>query len=93
MPKSVRQDAESCLKNLIEALEAAKEEARVKAEEEAKSKAEEEAKLKVEKEEKEKDLPKVEEKCNGKQVETGEENRTDMMMMGEMWVQPEAEIC
>ncbi|KAM1076006.1 hypothetical protein ACFX19_023984 [Malus domestica] len=94
MPKSVRQDAKSCLKNLIEALEAAKEEARVKAEEEAKSKAEEEAKLKIEKEEKEKDLPKVEEKCNGKQVETGEENRTDMMMMmGEMWVQPDAEIC
>ena len=76
MPKSVIQDAESCLKNLIEVLEAAKEEARVKAEEEAKSKAEEEAKLKVEKEEKEKtSLPKVEEKGNGKQVETCEENR------------------
>ncbi|XP_048434615.1 AAA-ATPase ASD, mitochondrial-like [Pyrus x bretschneideri] len=66
MPKSVIQDAESCLKSLIEALEAAKEEARVKAEEEAKSKAEEEAKLKIEKEEKEKDQSaKVEEKCNG----------------------------
>ncbi|XP_068303395.1 AAA-ATPase ASD, mitochondrial-like [Pyrus communis] len=75
MPKSVIQDAESCLKNLIEALEAAKEEARVKAEEEAKSKAEEEAKLKVEKEERKTSLPKVEEKCNGKQVETREENR------------------
>ncbi|KAM1656727.1 hypothetical protein ACFXTN_041122 [Malus domestica] len=44
MPKSVIQDAESCLKNLIEALE----EARVKAEEEAKLKSEELEKFKAE---------------------------------------------
>ncbi|TQD70125.1 hypothetical protein C1H46_044340 [Malus baccata] len=50
MPKSVIQDAESCLKNLIEALG----EARVKADEEAKLKAEEAEKFKAEKE-KEKD--------------------------------------
>ncbi|KAM5581497.1 AAA-ATPase ASD, mitochondrial-like [Rosa sericea] len=68
MPKSNVEDAISCLKKLIEALEIAKEEARVKAEEEAskkavkdakvnakkeaKLKAEEEAKLKAEKAEK-----------------------------------------
>ncbi|KAK9925163.1 hypothetical protein M0R45_033498 [Rubus argutus] len=42
MPKSVFEDAGSCLKNLVEALEAAKEEARIKAEEEAKLKEEKE---------------------------------------------------
>nr|POE95579.1 aaa-atpase asd, mitochondrial [Quercus suber] len=46
MPKSMNEDAETCLKKLIEALETAKEE--------AKKKAEEEAQLKAEKEEKEK---------------------------------------
>ncbi|PQQ01231.1 hypothetical protein Pyn_11513 [Prunus yedoensis var. nudiflora] len=66
MPKSVTEDADSCLKKLIEALETAKEEARKKAEEEASKKAEEEAKLKAEKEEKEKQEPaKDEVKCNG----------------------------
>ncbi|XP_062009980.1 AAA-ATPase ASD, mitochondrial-like [Rosa rugosa] len=50
MPKSDIDGADSCLKALIEALETAKEEARVKAEEEVKLKAEEEAKLKAEKE-------------------------------------------
>ena len=53
MPKSDTEDADECLKNLVEALENAKEEAiRKKAEEEAKLKAEEEAKLKAEEEEK-----------------------------------------
>ncbi|XP_021808776.1 AAA-ATPase ASD, mitochondrial-like [Prunus avium] len=67
MPKSVTENADSCLKKLIEALETAKEEARKKAEEEeASKKAEEEAKLKAEKEEKEKQQPaKDEVKCNG----------------------------
>ncbi|XP_075642545.1 AAA-ATPase At3g28580-like [Castanea sativa] len=46
MPKSLNEDADTCLKNLIEALETAKEEAR--------KKAEEDMRLKVEKEEKEK---------------------------------------
>ncbi|GMY24138.1 aaa-atpase asd, mitochondrial [Fagus crenata] len=46
MPKSLDEDAETCLKNLIEAIKTAKEEAR--------KKAEEEAQLKEEKEEKEK---------------------------------------
>nr|POE91417.1 aaa-atpase asd, mitochondrial [Quercus suber] len=46
MPKSLTEDADTCLKNLIEALETAKEEAR--------KKAEEDMRLKVEKEEKEK---------------------------------------
>ncbi|KAL6143398.1 hypothetical protein ACLB2K_054093 [Fragaria x ananassa] len=50
MPKSNVEDASSCLKNLIEALEVAKEEARVKAEEEARKKAEKEAKVKAKKE-------------------------------------------
>ncbi|XP_044497518.1 AAA-ATPase ASD, mitochondrial-like [Mangifera indica] len=42
MPKSDEEDVESCLKNLIEALEVAKEEARKNAEEEARLKAEKE---------------------------------------------------
>ncbi|XP_008230705.1 PREDICTED: AAA-ATPase At3g28580-like [Prunus mume] len=50
MPKSDTEDADSCLKSLIEALEVAKVEARVKAEEESSKKAEEEAKLKAEEE-------------------------------------------
>ncbi|KAK9925157.1 hypothetical protein M0R45_033492 [Rubus argutus] len=65
MPKSDEESAESCLKKLIEALEAAKEEARVKAEEEAKMKAEEEAKLKAEKEAK----PKAEKEAKPKAEE------------------------
>ncbi|KAL5582426.1 hypothetical protein UlMin_014868 [Ulmus minor] len=48
MPKSDTEDADTCLKRLIEALDKAKEDARKKAEEEAKAKAEEEAKLKGE---------------------------------------------
>ncbi|KAJ0084710.1 hypothetical protein Patl1_30527 [Pistacia atlantica] len=46
MPKSDEENAESCLKNLIEALEVAKEEARKKAEEEVRLKAEKEKKEK-----------------------------------------------
>ncbi|KAF3444736.1 hypothetical protein FNV43_RR14429 [Rhamnella rubrinervis] len=81
MPKSVTEDAETCLESLIEALKTAKEEARKKAEEEeeaklkaeeeeAKLKAEEEeAKLKAEKEEKEEKKSEKSEKqdvkCNG----------------------------
>ena len=48
MPKSMNEDAETCLKKLIEALETAKEEAKKKAEEEAQSKAEKEEKEKQE---------------------------------------------
>ncbi|PON59450.1 Spastin [Parasponia andersonii] len=55
MPKSDDEDADVCLKNLVEAIEKAKEDAiRKKAEEEEKLKAEEEAKLKAEEEEKKK---------------------------------------
>uniref|UniRef100_A0A2P2KPK2 ATP binding protein n=1 Tax=Rhizophora mucronata TaxID=61149 RepID=A0A2P2KPK2_RHIMU len=54
MPKSDEEDEETCLKNLIEAIEAAKEEARKKSEEEAKSKAEQETKLRAEEEAKSK---------------------------------------
>ncbi|KAH7532585.1 hypothetical protein FEM48_Zijuj04G0037000 [Ziziphus jujuba var. spinosa] len=83
MPNSVTEDAETCLKNLIEALEVAKEDARKKAEEEeaklkaeeeeAKLKAEEEkAKLKEKKEEKEEkeseESDKEVVKCNGTMV-------------------------
>lgn len=50
MPKSAEEDAETCLENLIKALERTKEEAKMKAEEEAKLKAEEEVKLKEEEE-------------------------------------------
>ncbi|XP_024032241.1 AAA-ATPase At3g28580-like, partial [Morus notabilis] len=46
MPKSDDEDADTCLTNLIEALEKEKEDAKKKAEEEAKLKEEEEAKLK-----------------------------------------------
>ncbi|KAM1015257.1 AAA-ATPase At3g28580-like [Malus sylvestris] len=84
MPKSDVEDAESCLKNLIEALEAAKEAARVKAEEEAKQKAEEEAKLKAEEEAKQKaeedekekkdESTREEVKCNGTLAEKVQEN-------------------
>ena len=62
MPKSDEDDAETCLKNLIEALKVAKEEA-VK-------KAEEEARLMAEKEEKEKE-EKAKEKC----ADSKEENK------------------
>ncbi|XP_059670253.1 AAA-ATPase ASD, mitochondrial-like [Cornus florida] len=50
MPKSSEDDAETCLKNLIEALEKAKEEARLKAEEEERLKVEKEQKEREEKE-------------------------------------------
>ncbi|PSS30431.1 AAA-ATPase [Actinidia chinensis var. chinensis] len=64
MPKSAEGDADTCLENLIKAIEAAKEEARLKAEEEARLKAEEEEKLKAEKEKEkeEKSAEDVEEK-------------------------------
>nr|POE60574.1 aaa-atpase asd, mitochondrial [Quercus suber] len=48
MPKSLNEDAEACLKKLIEAIETAKEEATKKAEEEARLKAEKEEKEKLE---------------------------------------------
>ena len=48
MPKSLNEDVETCLKNLIEALERAKEEARKKAEEDVRLKAEKEEKEKQE---------------------------------------------
>ncbi|GFY87110.1 P-loop containing nucleoside triphosphate hydrolases superfamily protein [Actinidia rufa] len=59
MPKSAEEDADTCLANLIKAIEAAKEEARLKAEEEEKLKAEKEEK---EKEKEEKSSEDVEEK-------------------------------
>ncbi|CAL9014504.1 unnamed protein product, partial [Prunus brigantina] len=65
MPKSDTEDADSCLKSLIEALEVAKVEARVKAEEEASKKAEEEAKLKAEKEKEKSANGKDGVTCNG----------------------------
>ena len=53
MPKSDTEDADTCLKNLVEALEEAKEKAiRKKAEEEANSKARKEKKLKAKREDK-----------------------------------------
>ncbi|KAG5527392.1 hypothetical protein RHGRI_028317 [Rhododendron griersonianum] len=57
MPKSNDEDADACLANLIDAIEKAKEEAKVKAEEEENErvKAEEEKKAKAEKEEKDKE--------------------------------------
>ncbi|XP_048327873.2 AAA-ATPase ASD, mitochondrial [Ziziphus jujuba] len=72
MPKSLNEDAEICLKKLIEALEVAKEEARKKAEEDARLKAEEEeAKLKenMKEEKEEKDV-----KCNGTLAEDVKQN-------------------
>ena len=75
MPKSDEEDAETCLKNLVEALEKAKEDAKKRAEEEARLKAEEEAeeaKLKAKQEEEKLTAEKLEEKekkedvkCNG----------------------------
>ena len=71
MPKSEEQDEEMCLENLIDALEAAKEEARKKEEEEARLKAEEEekekeeARLKAEKEKEEARLKAEKEKEEG----------------------------
>ncbi|XP_059670256.1 AAA-ATPase ASD, mitochondrial-like [Cornus florida] len=62
MPKSSEDDAETCLKKLIEALEKAKEEARLKAEEEERLKVEKEQKEREEKEkEKEKEKESTEE--------------------------------
>ncbi|KAE9449183.1 hypothetical protein C3L33_18888, partial [Rhododendron williamsianum] len=57
MPKSNDEDADACLANLIDAIEKAKEEAKVNAEEEEKErvKAEEEKKAKAKKEEKDKE--------------------------------------
>ncbi|KAL6960688.1 AAA-ATPase ASD, mitochondrial [Sarracenia purpurea var. burkii] len=58
MPKSAEEDPDSCLENLIKALETAKEEARLKAEEEERLKAEKEKK---DKEEAQKSAPAVDE--------------------------------
>ncbi|XP_061345323.1 AAA-ATPase ASD, mitochondrial-like isoform X3 [Gastrolobium bilobum] len=74
MPKSITEDSETCLKNLIDSLEKAKDEAKKKAEEEAKKKAEdEEAQLKPEKE-KEQLGQEEEVKPNGKSKEEVKEN-------------------
>ncbi|XP_061353145.1 AAA-ATPase ASD, mitochondrial-like [Gastrolobium bilobum] len=74
MPKSIIEDSETCLKNLIDSLEKAKEEAKKKAEEEAKKKAEDgEALLKAEKE-KEQMGQEEEVKDNGKSKEEVKEN-------------------
>ncbi|KAH7532589.1 hypothetical protein FEM48_Zijuj04G0037400 [Ziziphus jujuba var. spinosa] len=73
MPKSATEDADTCLNNLIEALDMAKEEAKNKAEEE-------EAKLKVEekkmnpKKEEEEESQKADVKCNGAIPKEAEEN-------------------
>ncbi|XP_020236153.1 AAA-ATPase ASD, mitochondrial [Cajanus cajan] len=64
MPKSIVEDSESCLKNLIESIE----EAKKKAEEEAKKKAKEDEEVAVTKEE--------EVKANGKSAEGVKENGT-----------------
>ncbi|KAK3025519.1 hypothetical protein RJ639_042054 [Escallonia herrerae] len=67
MPKSAEEGPQTCLENLIKALEAAKEEARMKAVEEEKLlKAEKEEKLQAEKKEKEKEQSA--EGANGKQT-------------------------
>ncbi|XP_057447558.1 AAA-ATPase ASD, mitochondrial-like [Lotus japonicus] len=76
MPKSRTKDSDTSLKNLIQALENAKEEAKKKAEEEAKKKIEdEEAKLKAEKD-KEELAQEKEVKTNGKSGEGVKENGT-----------------
>ncbi|XP_061345320.1 AAA-ATPase ASD, mitochondrial-like isoform X3 [Gastrolobium bilobum] len=74
MPKSIIEDSETCLKNLIDSLEKAKEEAKKKAEEEAKKKAEdEEAQLKAEKAKEQMGQEEVV-KANGKSKEEVKEN-------------------
>ncbi|GKU97051.1 hypothetical protein SLEP1_g10233 [Rubroshorea leprosula] len=78
MPKSDEDDEDTCLKALVEALEAAKEEARKKAEEEARLKSEEEVKekeevqLKAEKEETEKEKARL--KAEREKEESPKEN-------------------
>ncbi|KAL7232438.1 hypothetical protein ACSBR2_010460 [Camellia fascicularis] len=63
MPKSSEEDADTCLKNLMEAIERLKEEARLKAEEEEKAKAEEEEeRLNAEKEKEQKSAEEEKEK-------------------------------
>ena len=72
MPKSITDDPETaCLEDLIQAIETAKEEARVKAEKEAKEKEEEEERLKKEKEAKEKEEAEEKEKTEEKVKENG----------------------
>ncbi|GLT35413.1 hypothetical protein SLA2020_098680 [Shorea laevis] len=78
MPKSDEDDEDTCLKALVEALEAAKEEARKKAEEEARLKSEKEVKekeevqLKAEKEETEKEKARL--KAEREKEESPKEN-------------------
>ncbi|XP_073139848.1 AAA-ATPase ASD, mitochondrial-like [Henckelia pumila] len=74
MPKSSEEDAETCLSRLIEALEVAKEEARVKAEEEEKLKAEKSA-MKEEDEKKEKEKEKEKENSDKAAKENGQSNK------------------
>ena len=75
MPKSITDDLETaCLEDLIQAIETAKEEARVKAEKEAKEKEEEEKRLKKEKEAKEKEEAAGEVKEKEKTEEKEKEN-------------------
>ncbi|KAI4351559.1 hypothetical protein L6164_005915 [Bauhinia variegata] len=73
MPKSINEDAQTCLQNLINALELSKEEAKKKTEEETKKKAEEEeARLEAEKEKEE--CAQQEVKANGKSGDVVKEN-------------------
>ena len=65
MPKSTNEDAETCLKKLIEDLETAKDEAKMKAEEEARLKAETEEKEKQEDVKVDGSLAKVKDNCVG----------------------------
>ena len=65
MPKSMNEDAETCLKKLIEDLETAKDEAKMKAEEEARLKAETEEKEKQEDVKVDGSLAKVKDNCVG----------------------------
>ncbi|XP_075638662.1 AAA-ATPase ASD, mitochondrial-like [Castanea sativa] len=72
MPKSLNEDAEACLKKLIEAIKTAKEEATKKAEEEARLKAEKEEKEKQEDVKVDGCLAKVKENCVGVLVKDDE---------------------
>ncbi|KAI9085359.1 hypothetical protein K1719_032736 [Acacia pycnantha] len=74
MPKSVEEEAETCLERLIEALETAKLEAKKKAEEEAKKKAEEEEEAKKKAEEEVKENEELAEKEKEKEKENNKKS-------------------
>ncbi|KFK29241.1 hypothetical protein AALP_AA7G107800 [Arabis alpina] len=73
LPKSEGEEAETCLKRLIEALKEEKEEAKRKVEEEAKLKKEEEEEKKKKKKEKKAEIEAEKEKKKNKAEENGEE--------------------